>query len=278
MKSYGALTLPSLQPDTAPEETNPKQILCVDDDLDTLKVRKLLLGTAGYSVLTADSGAEALRILAQGIDADLVLLDYMMPGMKGDELAAKLREQYPRIRLIAVSAVGQLPLTFLELVDSNVQKGHDPEDLLSTVSAVLKQPSRQAKNEGAVRPKTILCVEDERLQLQMRKMLLESAGFVVLEARSASEAMEIFQSRDVDAVVMDYWLSGKNGTAVAEEMKRLSPGVPIVMLSGFSSLPGESAIVDAWLRKAEVQPEDLINEVRRLVDRDNGTDKRQPPE
>jgi CheY-like chemotaxis protein len=272
------LTLPSLSHDTVPEETDAKQILCVDDDLDTLKVRKLLLGTAGYSVLTAGSGAEALRILAEGNNADLVLLDYMMPGMKGDELAARLREQYPQIRLIAVSAVGQLPLTFLELVDSNVQKGHDPEALLSTVSAVLKQPSRLAKNEGAVRPKTILCVEDERLQLQMRKMLLESAGFVVLEARSASEAMEIFQSRDVDAVVMDYWLSGKNGTAVAEEMKRLSPRVPIVMLSGFSSLPGESAIVDAWLRKAEVQPEDLINEVRRLIDRDTGTGQTPPPE
>jgi CheY-like chemotaxis protein len=259
-------------------ESHVKHILCVDDDLDTLKVRKLLLGSAGYSVLTADSGTEALKILAQGMDVDLVLLDYMMPGMKGDELAAKLREQYPKIKLIAVSAVGQLPLTFLELVDSNVQKGHDPEALLSTVSAVLQQPSRHAQKEGAVSSMTILCVEDERLQLQMRKMLLESAGFVVLEAQSANEALELFQSREVDAVVMDYWLSGKNGTAVAEEMKRISPRIPIVMLSGFSSLPGESAIVDAWLRKAEVQPEDLINEVRRLVDRDTGTDKRQPPE
>jgi len=65
---------------------------------------------------------------------------------------------------------------------------------------------------------------------------------------------------------MDYWLSGTNGTAVAEEMKALRPRVPIVMLSGFPSLPGEGAIVDAWLRKAEAEPEDILNEVKRLMD------------
>jgi hypothetical protein len=38
------------------------------------------------------------------------------------------------------------------------------------------------------------------------------------------------------------------------------------MLSGFTSLPGEEAIVDSWMRKAEVEPEDLLNEIRRLIE------------
>jgi DNA-binding NtrC family response regulator len=108
-------------------------------------------------------------------------------------------------------------------------------------------------------------VEDEKAQLKMRKMLLESAGFQVIEAQSARLAMEAFRSSHVDAVVMDYWLSGQNGTALAEEMKTMRPRVPIVMLSGFASLPGEEAIVDSWLRKAEVEPEDLIHELTRLI-------------
>ena len=77
--------------------------------------------------------------------------------------------------------------------------------------------------------------------------------------------MDIFRDHQIDAVVMDYWLSDRNGTAVAEEMKRLRPRIPIVMLSGFSSLPGEGAVVDAWLRKAAIEPEDLVNEVKRLI-------------
>lgn len=203
-------------------------------------------------------------MLAEGAQIDLVLLDYVMLGMNGDELAKKLREAYPELPLIVVSAVGQLPATLLEAVDRHVQKGRNPELLLSTVSEVLAR-SGHSGNAQLASPGTVLCVEDEQLQLQLRKILFESAGFSVLQARSASAALELFRSQHVDAVVMDYWLSGSNGTMVAEEMKRLRPGIPIVMLSGFSSLPGEGAVVDAWLRKAEVEPEDVVNEVRRLI-------------
>jgi len=66
-------------------------------------------------------------------------------------------------------------------------------------------------------------------------------------------------------VVMDYWLSGKSGTAVADEMKRFRPRIPIVMLSGSPALPGENMVVDAWLRKGSVNPDDIVNEVNRLI-------------
>jgi len=55
---------------------SPKRLLCVDDDSQTLGFRKLQLEIAGYSVLTAASGSEALRVLAEGVQVDLVLLDY----------------------------------------------------------------------------------------------------------------------------------------------------------------------------------------------------------
>lgn len=258
-----------------PPQTRDQRVLCVDDDFDTLKVRKVLLTSAGYRVLTAISGAEALKMLNEGTQVDLVLLDYRMPGMNGDELAARLIERYPHMKLIAVSAVGQLPPAFLQMVEASVQKGHDPETLLSTVSTVLARPPAMRTSVVAESAKVILCVEDDKMQLQLRKMLFEAAGFAVLEAQSAVTALEQFSSQRVDAVVMDYWLSGTNGTAIAEEMKRLSPRTPIVMLSGFSSLPGETAIVDAWLRKAEIEPEELIDEVRHLIDR--GADLRQSP-
>ncbi len=226
----------------------------------------MLLEAAGYSVLLAPSGAEALRMLSEGTKVDLVLLDYMMPEMDGNELAGKLRAHYPHLRLIAVSAVGQLPAALVDAVDSHVQKGHDPELLLSVVSAVLAGPGSGSPGSSHVQsPKTILCVDDEKLQLQLRKMVLESAGFVVLAAQSSEDAMEMFRTHHVDAVVMDYWLSGNNGTALAEQMKRLHPRIPILMLSGFSSLPGEGAVVDAWLRKAEVEPEEIIETVNRLI-------------
>lgn len=248
-----------------PLKSNSKLILCVDDDSQTLDFRKLQLEMAGYAVLTAPSGSEALKILANGAEVDAVLLDYVMPTMKGDELAEKLRKKYPNLRLVAVSAVDELPPAMLNTVDSHVQKGSEPEVLLTALSAVLAEGGERRNRDPLVPRQTILCVDDEQLQLQMRRALLESAGFAVLQAQSAKAALELFRANSIDAVVMDYWLSDKNGTAVAEEMKRLRPRTPIVMLSGFSSLPGEGAVVDAWLRKAAIEPEELVHEVKRLI-------------
>ena len=114
----------------------------------------------------------------------------------------------------------------------------------------------------------ILCVEDEDSQLHLRKMLFESAGYEFLGARKGVEALELFRTRDVSAVVLDYWMSGMNGMELASEMKRLRPTTPIVMLSGFPPLPGEGVgAVDTWLQKARVQPEALLERVSELIRR-----------
>jgi len=244
-------------------EALSKRVLCIDDDAAILRLHQRLLEDAGYSVLTAASGEEALSMLEQGASPDIAVLDYSMPGMDGEELSQRLRRRYPKLRLIGASG-NEIPPAMLEAVDGHMLKGRKPEQLVFVVSEVLsgskEVPEGDRKFLG-----TILCVEDEELQLRLREMLLESAGFKVFGARTAKEAMEIFRSNHIDAVVMDYWLSAENGTAIAERMKALRPRTPIVMLSGFSSLPGEGAVVDAWLRKAEIQPDDLVREVTRLV-------------
>ena len=117
-------------------------------------------------------------------------------------------------------------------------------------------------------PMTVLCVEDEDEQLGLRKMIFESAGFKFLGARSGPQALELFRVNEISAVVLDYWMSGMNGVDLATEMKRLRPNVPVVMLSGFPSLPGEGVgVVDAWLQKAHIEPESLIEQVHELIRR-----------
>ena len=114
---------------------------------------------------------------------------------------------------------------------------------------------------------TVLCVEDEESQLTLRKMLFEAAGFEFCGARTGNEALELFRQKHFDAVVLDYWLSGMRGVEIAEQMKRERPMVPMIILSGFASLPGEGAgLVTTWFQKGKVEPEELVNEVRRLVE------------
>jgi|SRR5438309_7309859 len=123
---------------------------------------------------------------------------------------------------------------------------------------------------------TILCIDDEEPGLFLRKALLESDGHRVLTARSGAEGIRQFRAEQVDAVVLDYWMDGMKGIEVGSELKRLKPGVPIIILSAFISLADETiGAADVWLRKAEVEPADLLSEVRRLL-RNRRTDSFRP--
>ncbi len=82
-----------------------KIILCVDDNEQTLSVRKFMLETRGYRVLTATSGYEALEIVEAHAPGELSLLlcDLLMPQMDGGELVRRARELQPCLPSLMVS-------------------------------------------------------------------------------------------------------------------------------------------------------------------------------
>ncbi|MGI4758773.1 MAG: response regulator transcription factor [Janthinobacterium lividum] len=82
-----------------------KIILCVDDNEQILSVRKFLLETRGYRVLTATGGHEALEIVEQHAPGELSLLlcDLLMPQMDGAELVRRVREVQPCLPSLMVS-------------------------------------------------------------------------------------------------------------------------------------------------------------------------------
>jgi len=111
----------------------------------------------------------------------------------------------------------------------------------------------------------VLCIDDEPTVLVTRKMVLQTAGYDVVTAPSGHEGLQLFVSNDIDAVVLDYLMPGIRGDAVAAEMKRLNPDIPIVMLSAFTSLPdGALNSVDAFVTKGE-HPTVLLNKLRDLL-------------
>jgi two-component system, OmpR family, response regulator CpxR len=79
-----------------------KTILCVDDNEQALSVRKFMLETRGYRVLTAQTAADALEIFAAG-NVDLVLSDLIMPQMDGNELVRRMKSIAPEVPTIILS-------------------------------------------------------------------------------------------------------------------------------------------------------------------------------
>ena len=76
-----------------------KIILCVDDNEQELSVLKFMLATNGYRVLSANTGQEAIGIFAD-IPVDLVVSDYAMPQMNGDQLVNRLKQIAAHVPMI----------------------------------------------------------------------------------------------------------------------------------------------------------------------------------
>jgi CheY-like chemotaxis protein len=82
------------------------RILVVDDDASILNTVRVVLQRAGYDVLVAANGSEAIALLAQNDGADsinAVLCDLDMPKMKGVELITQTHSQYPNIPIVVLS-------------------------------------------------------------------------------------------------------------------------------------------------------------------------------
>lgn len=71
-------------------ETVTYQVLIVDDDESMLHILELILGRAGYKILTADNGSDALEIVYRQRPA-LIILDEMMPGISGGEVCTRIK-------------------------------------------------------------------------------------------------------------------------------------------------------------------------------------------
>ena len=80
-------------------EPTGKVILLVDDDSEYLKINQRLLEREGHEVVSAESGQEALELVAKQ-HIDLMLLDYFMPGMTGEEVVEQLRKVNPLVQVI----------------------------------------------------------------------------------------------------------------------------------------------------------------------------------
>jgi DNA-binding NtrC family response regulator len=82
-----------------------KRILLVDDDVSVLSM--LTRALTSYDLTVAHDGAEALAV-ANGRPVDLLITDYLMPEMTGDELIARMREQRPGLKCLVITGHGDL--------------------------------------------------------------------------------------------------------------------------------------------------------------------------
>lgn len=123
-----------------------KTVLIVDDDTDIRELLAWKLGQAGYATLAASDGEEGLRVAAAGDSEgrlpDLILVDWMMPGMSGLDLCHALRAnpvtaRIPVILLTANAQEADVERGFAAGVDDYIAKPFSPREMLGRIQAVL---------------------------------------------------------------------------------------------------------------------------------------------
>ncbi|NLY88413.1 MAG: DUF3369 domain-containing protein [Firmicutes bacterium] len=118
-----------------------RNILLVDDSREYLELTRKLLEREGHTVLTATNGAEALEIV-KSKRVDLMLIDYFMPGMTGEDVVRQVRKSRPYLQVIIQTGYAgeQPPRELLKRLDIQgyYDKSEGPEKLLVWVDAGLK--------------------------------------------------------------------------------------------------------------------------------------------
>jgi DNA-binding response OmpR family regulator len=129
---------------TPVETEEPPLVLIADDDEDILQLVAYRLERAGYRILTASDGQEALSI-ALDRDPDLAVLDVMMPKLTGLEVTERIRAEGKQMPIVLLTARVQdedLARGFEAGADDSIRKPFSPEDLRARVQTILGRTSR----------------------------------------------------------------------------------------------------------------------------------------
>ncbi len=110
----------------------------------------------------------------------------------------------------------------------------------------------------------ILCIDNEPAGLHFRKLVLQSAGYMVETAATLSQALELLRDQPFDLIVTDHLLGRSSGRAIAIEIKQIRPEIPVIVFSGTADLAEGLGVAEAFLSKTD-GPEALLAKVRELL-------------
>ena len=161
-----------------------QKILIVEDDNDINSLLRRILTVAGYQVVQAYSGTEAL-LQYQSVSPDLVLLDLMLPGLSGSQVLGKLRgEMSSDVPVIILSAKDGLSdkVALLDIgADDYIVKPFEPDEVVARIRAALRRRSKVSAAREELTYKNIALRPDLRkVTVRGRELALTAIEYELL--------------------------------------------------------------------------------------------------
>jgi signal transduction histidine kinase/DNA-binding response OmpR family regulator/HPt (histidine-containing phosphotransfer) domain-containing protein len=215
------------------------RVLVVDDNATARKILKGMLESFDFQVSLAATGTDGLKELEKASEAhpyELVLMDWKMPGMDGIETSRRIRN-HPGLAkipmIIMVTAYGR------EEIMHQADQVHLESFLIKPVSASVlfdtimqafgkevTESSRIAQKNGQeaevlkyIQGAQLLLVEDNEINQEVARELLESAGLPVTIAANGEEAVQMVKEKEFEAVLMDVQMPVMDGYQATRKIR-----------------------------------------------------------
>lgn len=245
------------EPATAVSSASSPSILVVDDEADARELLRRMLTKAGFHVIPASDGQEALD-LARQTKPDAITLDVMMPGMDGWAVLSELK---------ADPATRDTPVVMLTIVDDK-QHGYT-----LGASDYLTKPIDRERLVEALRQYSgdpnapILVTEDDVATRELLCRALKEEGWSVMEAANGQEALDRMATRRPRAILLDLMMPTMDGFEVVSQV-RAHPewsDIPIVVLTAKDITAEERERLNGGVErclKKDLSRDALLGEIR----------------
>jgi CheY-like chemotaxis protein len=240
-------------------EAQPFTILNVEPQSAPGFMAGRALRSAGFKVLDATNGEQALQLAASR--PDLILVPVGLREIDGIEVCHRIKTQpttamIPILCVLPETAHAQWRQGGMELCgDAYLTAPIKAGELLQTVQSLLLKTTKWQQRAAATKNRniTLLCIDDSSSGLEVRRGMLEGSGYTVLTAQTGAEGLELFSQHNIDVVILDYNMPDMNGERVAIELRRMNKNIPILLFSAYADAIPRSllAAIDAFVAKGQ---------------------------
>jgi signal transduction histidine kinase/CheY-like chemotaxis protein len=208
------------------------RVLIVDDNETSRRILTAQTRSWGMTPITAESGPAALQLVAAGVSFDVGLLDYQMPGLDGEELAGRLKQNpvtAPR-PLLLLSSAGRRAAG--GLFAASLAKPVKPAQLLAALGEISRQPGAPSAPAPAAPPTTtlaqrcplkILIADDNPVNQKVAHMMLQRLGYRSDSAADGRDVIEAVERAPYDVILMDVEMPELDGFQATRRIRGMFP-------------------------------------------------------